>query len=171
MSRRAMAIVLALACVASCTAERTADDPRPSLGPVGGTLRLGMSAGPFWGMDPRDEWNASTWELFRCCLVRTLMSYDVSGATRDLRPVPDLAAAPPQISADGLTWTFRLRSGIRYAPPLEDIEITSADVARAISRAAVRYDPDDPSLALYFDLIDGFVEFAEGEASSIVGLQ
>ena len=164
-------MVLALMCMASCTGKRTTDDPRPSRGPVGGTLRLGMSAGSFWGMDPRDEWNASTWELFRCCLVRTLMSYDVSGATRDLRPVPDLATTAPQISADGLTWTFQMWFGIRYAPPLEDTEITSADVVRAITRAAGRYDPGDPSLALYFDLIDGFVEYAEGDASSIVGLQ
>ena len=99
------------------------------------------------------------------------MSYDVSGATRDLRPVPDLAVAPPEISADGLTWTFRIRAGIRYAPPLGDVQITSADFARAITRAATRYDPVQGSLAGYFDLIDGFVDYAEGDASSIVGLQ
>jgi peptide/nickel transport system substrate-binding protein len=171
MSRRSIALLLLLAYAASCTSGGLTDRPRPSRGRVGGTLRIGMTSGPFWGMDPRDEWNASSWELLRCCLVRTLMSYDVSGATRDLRPVPDLAAAPPQISADGLTWTFRMRSGIRYAPPLEDVEITSGDVARAIIRAAGRYDPDDPSLVLYFDLIEGFVEYAQGDASSIVGLQ
>ena len=100
-----------------------------------------MSFNSFWGMDPRDEWSATTWELARCCLLRTLMSYDVSGATRDLRPVPDLAVAPPEISADGLTWTFRSAGGIRYAPPLEDVQITSADFVRAITRAATRFDP------------------------------
>ena len=164
-------VVLVLACATSCTTGTTAGGPAPSRGPVGGTLRLGMSAGSFWGMDPRDEWNASTWEVFRCCLVRTLMSYDVSGATRDPRPVPDLATGPPEISADGLTWTFRIRPGIRYAPPLEDVEITSADFVRAITRAAALHDPAAPTLVSYLDLIDGFAEYAEGTTTTIVGLQ
>ncbi len=173
MSRRRGAVALiALALVASCTADTTTGaQPPPSRGPLGGTLRLGMNFGSFYGMDPRDEWNASTWELFRCCLVRTLMSYDVSGATRDLRPVPDLAVAPPEISADGLTWTFSIRPGIHYAPPLEDVEITSADFVRAITRAAGTFDPEQPALVGYFDLIDGFTDYAIGDASSIVGLQ
>ncbi len=172
MSRRRGAVALiALALIASCTADTTTGEPAPSRGPVGGTLRVGMSFNSFWGMDPADEWSATTWELARCCLLRTLTSYDVSGATRDLRPVPDLAVAPPEISADGLTWTFRIRRGIRYAPPLEDVQITSADFVRAITRAATRYDPVQGSLAGYFDLIDGFVAYAEGDASSIVGLQ
>jgi peptide/nickel transport system substrate-binding protein len=173
MSRRSVAAVLvAIALFASCTGDKAADEePIPSRGPVGGTLRLGTSFGSFYGMDPRDEWSATTWELFRCCLVRTLMSYDVSGATRDLRPVPDLAVDPPEISADGLTWTFQIRSGIRYAPPLDEVEITSADFVRAIMRAATSFDAAQATLTGYFDLIDGFVDYAEGNASSIVGLQ
>jgi ABC-type transport system substrate-binding protein len=164
--------LIALVIVAGCTGDTgPGETPAPSRGPVGGTLRVGMSFGSFWGMDPRDEWNASTWELFRCCMVRTMMSYDVSGATRDLRPVPDLAAAPPEISADGLTWTFRIRPGIHYAPPLEDVEITSADFVRAITRAAEQHDPEHPLLAGYFEQIDGFDDYAVGNASSIVGLQ
>ena len=38
-----------------------------------------MTTPVFWGMDPRDEWSESTWELFRCCLLRTMMSYDLGG--------------------------------------------------------------------------------------------
>jgi peptide/nickel transport system substrate-binding protein len=169
--RRTAATLIALALVAGCTADTTTGGPAASRGPVGGTLRVGMNFGSFWGMDPADEWNASTWEISRCCLIRTLMSYDVSGATRDLRPVPDLAVAPPEISADGLTWTFRIRTGIHYAPPLDDVQITSADFVRAIRRAATRYDPTQGQLANYFDLIDGYVDYTEGDASSIVGLQ
>ena len=170
--RRVTAVLIAFALFVSCTGDTTTSvEPTPSRGPVGGTLRLGMSFGSFWGMDPRDEWSATTWELFRCCLTRTLMSYDVSGATPDLRPVPDLAVAPPEISADGLTWTFRIRRGIHYAPPLEDVEIASTDFVRAIMRATTNFDPEQPALTGYFDIIDGFVDFAAGDASSIVGLQ
>ena len=83
------ALLIALTIAASCTGNTTTgEEPAPSRGPVGGTLRLGMNAGSFWGMDPRDEWSASTWELFRCCWLRTLMSYDVSGATPTSAPCP-----------------------------------------------------------------------------------
>ena len=154
----------------ACTSDPTTSSPLSSRGPVGGTLRLGMTNVSYWGMDPLHEWNAATWELFRCCLVRTMMSYDVGGSP-DLRPVPDLAAAPPEISTDGLTWTFRLRQGIHYAPPLEDVEITSGDFVRAITRAAQSLDPSTPGLPSYLDMIEGFDAYVNDEATSIVGLQ
>lgn len=47
--------------------------------------------------------------------------------------VPDLAAGPPQISADGKTLTVKLRSGVRFSPPVNR-EVTSRDVAYAIER-------------------------------------
>jgi peptide/nickel transport system substrate-binding protein len=164
----AMTFVLTLA--ASCTGD-SAETPAPSRGPVGGTLRLGMTNPAYWGMDPLREWNAATWELFRCCLLRTMMSYDVAGDASDIRPIPDLAAAPPDISTDGLTWTFHLREGIAYAPPLDDVEVTSQDFVRAITRAAHAADPDAPALEGYLDMIEGFDAYVRDEATSIVGLQ
>ena len=63
--RRVTAVLTAFALFVSCTGDTTTSvEPTPSRGPVGGTLRLGMSFGSFWGMDPRDEWSATTWELF-----------------------------------------------------------------------------------------------------------
>jgi peptide/nickel transport system substrate-binding protein len=48
-------------------------------------------------------------------------------------PVPDLAAADPQISADKKTVTVTIKSGIKYAPPVNR-EVTSADVKYAFER-------------------------------------
>ena len=56
-------------------------------------------------------------------------------------------------------------------PLLEDVEIASTDFVRAIMRATTNFDPEQPALTGYFDIIDGFVDFAAGDASSIVGLQ
>ena len=100
-----------------------------------------METAPQYTMDPTREWNYITWGLFRCCLVRTLMSHDVSGDAATLDPLPDLATAPPDVSVDGLTWTFHLRPGLRYAPPLQDVEITSGDFVRALQRLATTYEP------------------------------
>jgi len=161
-----LAFLLAVACTGGTTTT-----PAPSQGPVGGTLRLGMGNVSYWSMDPRDEWNSATWELLRCCLVRTLMSYDPGAQGAELVPVPDLAAGPPEISSDGQEWTFRLREGLRYAPPLEDVEITSGDIVRAITRAASNLDPVQGGLPGYLDMIDGFDAYVSGDATSIVGLQ
>jgi peptide/nickel transport system substrate-binding protein len=48
-------------------------------------------------------------------------------------PVPDLAEAAPELSADGRKVTVRIRRGVRFSPPV-DREVTSADVKYAIER-------------------------------------
>lgn len=49
------------------------------------------------------------------------------------RAVPDLAAAPAEVSEDGRTVTVRIRRGVRYSPPVNR-EVVSADVKYAIER-------------------------------------
>jgi peptide/nickel transport system substrate-binding protein len=107
-------------------------------------------------------------ELHRCCLLRTLLSYTgrptgTGGAV--LRP--DLAAALPRVSADGLTWTFRLKRGIRYAPPFDDREIVAGDVIRAIERA-VQIEADYSG---YYHVIEGAQAYGAGRADSISGVE
>jgi len=48
--------------------------------------------------------------------------------------VPDLAAAAPQVSADGKTVTVKIRSGVKFSPPVNR-EVTSKDVKYAIERS------------------------------------
>jgi peptide/nickel transport system substrate-binding protein len=122
-------------------------------------------------LDPQKSYVLDGWELFRCCLLRTLLAYDGRNTAEGgaiLRP--DLAAEMPSISADGLTWTFRLRTGLRYAPPLANIPITSRDIIRALEREA---DPDASAggYSSYYSVIEGFDEFASGAAQSISGLE
>src|SRR3954469_13298577 len=47
--------------------------------------------------------------------------------------VPDLAAAAPEVSADGKTVTVKIRSGVKFSPPVNR-EVTSKDVKYAIER-------------------------------------
>jgi peptide/nickel transport system substrate-binding protein len=144
----------------------------------GGTLRIaapGLAPAlrdPAF-LDPQRPFDALSFEpeLFRCCLVRTLYSYS-GRATEEggTVPRPDLAAAMPQVSRDGLTWTIRLKPGIRYAPPLEDVEITAADVVRAIERAATA-DVGAGAYQAFFGVIQGYGGYASGEADTISGLE
>jgi peptide/nickel transport system substrate-binding protein len=48
-------------------------------------------------------------------------------------PVPDLAVAPPTLSDDKLTYTFELRSDVKWSPPL-DRNVTSKDILFAFQR-------------------------------------
>ncbi len=47
--------------------------------------------------------------------------------------VPDLASAPPAVSADGRTITVHIRRGVRFSPPVNRA-VTSHDVAYAFDR-------------------------------------
>jgi peptide/nickel transport system substrate-binding protein len=48
-------------------------------------------------------------------------------------PVPDLAEADPEISEDGKTVTVKIRTGVKFSPPVNR-EVTSKDVKYAIER-------------------------------------
>jgi ABC-type transport system substrate-binding protein len=100
--------------------------------------------------------------------ARTLYGYNLSGPPEQATvPVPDIASGPPQVSADRRTYTFRLRAGVRYAPPV-DRGVTARDFITAIERLY------DKTISLsgnsYADLIAGASAFGAGKASRILGL-
>jgi peptide/nickel transport system substrate-binding protein len=163
--RRAVPALLAavMLLAASCT-----DDPGGGEGlERGGTLRLAALADPLGAGDPAWEVNRAGWELYRCCLLRTLLSYTGTPTDRGGTSLhPDLAEAPPLVSADGLTWVFHLRAGLRYAPPLQDTPIVAADVIRALERQAQA----TASYASIYSVIEGFDAFLAGREASITGL-
>jgi peptide/nickel transport system substrate-binding protein len=140
------------------------------------TLRV-ISTQPMGSsLDPEASYSSSTieWELLRCCLSRAVMGFPGLPGYEGSQPVPDLAAAPPTISPDGMTWTFHLRQGLRYAPPFGNAEITSKDVVRAILRAgsadAIAQNIGHAGF-LYLPLVEGYAEYSAGKASSVSGLQ
>lgn len=173
-SRKGLALIFTLAIFAgSCTR----DDGEPGgvqrdPAPRGGTLRVELyeqSDSPVT-LDPQQDWWYDNFELSRCCLLRTLLSYNGKatneGGTR-LRP--DLAAGLPEVSPDGLTWTFRLKEGLTYAPPFESTEITAPDIIRALEREARL--GQETGYAFYFEPIEGFEDVMAGTADSISGLE
>lgn len=141
----AVVLLLGLGCTSPV------DQPTPSPSPnSGGTLRIGIT-----GQDASivaqevfaDPALPTRGYFLRCCLTRTLLTYP-GEATTDGGTVlqPDLAERMPEVSRDGLTWTFRLRHGIRYAPPHQDIEVTSADFVFAVERPSTARRGRDPAV-------------------------
>ena len=133
--RRWTLLLVALAVVAGgCGGGKAEHAARGA--PRGGTLRIGVAVpgDPLATLDAaRIEFSPGVTELLRCCLTRTLVNYR-GGTTEEGGAVlrPDLATALPQVADDGLTYTFRLKPGLRYAPPYEHVTIRAQDVVRAI---------------------------------------
>ena len=168
---------LALALTASAcgggTDEPTQDTDPAATGeaPVGGTLKLALQSDVQEAFDPQKEYYGVAWAFDRCCLLRTLLSYNGKTTAEGGADVqPDLASAMPEVSADGLTWTFTLKPGIAYAPPIDNVTVTAQDFIRAMEREACG-ECSTGGYSFYYSAIEGFDEFAAGEADSISGLE
>jgi ABC-type transport system substrate-binding protein len=159
ISAACLVLGLALAAMSCSGSERDAS----ANGMRGGTLRV-LTDEPEVTLDTAaypDPAIAYTY-------ARTLYSYNLSGPEEQkIVPVPDIADGPAQLSADGRSYTFRLRAGVRFAPPVNR-EVTAADFITAIQRL---YDKRTPSPGQVFsDLIAGASRFGAGKARRISGL-
>jgi peptide/nickel transport system substrate-binding protein len=157
-------VLLAAACEESGSV--AAGDGEPSRGVKRGTLRV-YSQSDVDALDPGMAYSGFDFALLRG-LVRELYSFDsrIEGE-RSLQPVPDLADGPYELSADGRTYTFRIRQGVRYAPPA-DREVQAKDFIYAVER---QLDPAHPSPNPYSRLIRGASDFAAGKARTISGMR
>src|SRR5437870_9087902 len=90
----------------------------------GGVLRIGNLGEPP-SLDP--HWGTQTiTEVLSNHLYEGLYSLDAT-----YRPIPMLADGLPQVSADGLTYTIKLRQGIKFH---NSKEMTADDVVPSIRR-------------------------------------
>jgi peptide/nickel transport system substrate-binding protein len=83
-------------------------------------------------------------------------------------PVPQLAAQPADVSADGRTVEVTIRPGVRFAPPVNRV-VTAADVKYAFERAFL------PSVAngyarTYFGTLLGLQAYLRGTNHGITGI-
>lgn len=136
----------------------------------GGTYRVETDGIAYTsGGDPTGEYLGLSFGILSNLLDRTLLTYYHSGDERGNSLVPDLAEDFPEVSADGLTYTFHLKDGIMFGPPLSR-EITSADVEFAFRRMATE------SLVAqygfyYYGLIDGLELGEDPGAGGIPGIE
>jgi peptide/nickel transport system substrate-binding protein len=121
----ASALSCALAALSACGG---ADDQEPRPAGRGGTLTM-LSASDVDFLDPGRTIYVNGF-MVASATQRPLYGF----APGDLStPRPDMAAAPPEVSADGRTVTVALKRGVRFSPPV-DREVTSRDIAYAFER-------------------------------------
>ncbi|MCL4368071.1 MAG: ABC transporter substrate-binding protein, partial [Actinobacteria bacterium] len=126
---------VAVLAAAACSSPSPTVSPTPTAAKItrGGVYRVGVSSfGNTDNLDPTGEYGIPGWGVLDA-LQRTLVTFRFAPGTAGTELVPDLATSVPQPSADGLTYTFHLKPGIKFGPPLNR-PITSADVAYAFER-------------------------------------
>ena len=96
----------------------------------GGTLKLAAHDDPD-SFDPVRTYYATWWNFIRGYYGRSLLVNDSKPGKDGLKLVPDLAQDMPEISDGGKTYTFKLKSGIKFE---DGSTITSKDVKYGIER-------------------------------------
>lgn len=139
---RRVSLVLLAVTLASCTGDAS-PPPGPGATAVtppkaGGTLRV-LLAEDVDALDPQRAAQPPAWGLMRA-MHRGLMAFPAKPFPEGARPIPDLAEAPPQVSADGLRYTFRLREGLAFGPPASR-PLRAADVVAGLARAGSSGSP------------------------------
>jgi peptide/nickel transport system substrate-binding protein len=139
-------------------------------GQSGGTYRVGWenAFGFTNNFDPTGEYLGEAQAIYSSLLIRTLVGYNHVAGVAGNEVVPDLATEVPEPTNNGTTYTFTLKEGIRFGPPVSRA-ITSEDVRYAFERMA---KPDNGAqYGFYYEVIRGFEEFGDGNAPAISGIE
>jgi peptide/nickel transport system substrate-binding protein len=96
----------------------------------GGTLTF-VNSTDFDSPDPGNTYDNFVWD-FAHYYARPLLSYANEPGKGSLKLEPDLATGLGQSSDGGRTWTYHIRSGVRYS---NGQTVTAADVKYAIERS------------------------------------
>ena len=146
----AIAVTLALGACGGGSHEPTTNQ---RLGPRASEPRYGGKVTWLWrddvdSLDPGVTYVTSGF-LVAHATQRPLLGFAPGNAAR---AVPDLAAAPPTVSRDGRTVTVRLRTSVRFSPPV-DRAVTSRDVKYAIERGFFRTVANGYAGAYFGDVV------------------
>src|SRR5215472_18314007 len=100
---------------------------------AGGTITFDNSSTPD-STDPGNTYISFQWDMLRL-YGRSLVTYRSAPGAAGMQLVPDLASSLGLVGGGGLTWTYRLKPGIRFE---DGSTVTSTDVKYAVERSYAR---------------------------------
>jgi peptide/nickel transport system substrate-binding protein len=143
-------MLVAVALVAAgCGSSKKSSSPKSSGGAKGGTLMTVANNAPSGSPDPQVNYTLQEWQL----LVIThdgLVGFARKGGKAGTKIVPDLAESIPKPTNGGKTWTFKLRSGIKFS---NGQALTGKDVKATFER--LFKIGDSPNAGSWYNVIQG----------------
>ncbi len=139
--------------------------PQPvSGGTYGGRVVVGWDTEPYAFGDPARAYNLLDYDVAtELVFFGSLLAY--GGQTGG--PVPNIAAAMPQISSDGTTLTFTLKPGVKFH---NGREIEAADFKYSWERA-IKPGLKGSWAKSYFSSISGYADLRAGKANELAGVE
>jgi ABC-type transport system substrate-binding protein len=161
----ALAALVAAGCGGSSKSSSTAkaDAKSDSAAKPGGTITIGFYHDGYWdSIDPAMAYGLSTWEVTRQLCV-PLVNYPNYGGDKGANLVPAVAASMPQVSSDGLTYTFTIRPNLKFS---NGAPLTAKDVKYTFYRL-FKLNPDAADI---FSAVKGTDKVVGGKAKSVSGI-
>ena len=160
--------------LAACGSSTSGGGSSPAAGSspsYGGTLNVSFEGEPT-GLDPSVAWELESWSILHC-VYNQMLTY-VAGpgpavVTTDLATeVPSVANGG--VTNDGKTWTFHLRPGVMFHPPVSR-EVTAEDVKWSMERMLnPKLSPRAPAGYMYTSIV-GVDDLAAGKATHAKGIK
>jgi ABC-type transport system substrate-binding protein len=130
--------------------------------PYGGTITVATQA-DIGGLDPATSQNWAAYNLLQD-VYNGLLGYKPDSTSL----TPDIAAGWPVVSKDGLTWTFTLRHGVMFQPPVNR-EVHASDFKYSWERM-LNPKTASPGVSFFMD-IAGAQEYNAGKAKEVSGIR
>ena len=134
-------------------------------GATGGTLRVDLTS-DFDFIDPALDYYSHGWQMQYATDCKLLNFPDKEASAGGTRITPDAAAALPTVSKDGKTYTFTVKSGLKFA---DGSPVTAANFAYAFNRD-LQPKMSSPATSFIGD-IKGAADVEAGKASSASGIK
>lgn len=158
-------VLAALAFAAGCGSSSSTSGGGSGGGtPVnGGTLRAGIPDNPDH-LDPALSYTNEGWEILEAT-NNGLLTYKKAAGGEGAQVVPDIAKAMPTVTDNGLTYTFHLRSGVMFSPPVSR-EVKPSDFKYSIERL---FQVDSGGVGFYTGIV-GAQQYAKTRTGDISGI-
>ena len=139
----------------------TTRTPSGTTGAGGGEINVNLSSFPDY-VDPQLSYVVEGWEVL-WNVYTPLLTYKHQGGDAGTEVVPGLAEDMPEISADGKTYKLKLRPNMKYS---DGTPIKASDFTYAIQRLF----KTDSGGSVFYDVIVGATDYADGKADTISGI-
>jgi peptide/nickel transport system substrate-binding protein len=148
--RSSLAAAMLIAALAASGCGSSGDDQ--AAGKSGGSITLAQTSQPD-SLDPALAYTSQSWEPIWLAYTAPL-TYRRAEGERGTELIPGVASALPEISADGKTYAFEIRKGLKYS---DGTPVKASDFEHTVKRVLNL----ESGGSYLFEGIDGATEFVE----------